>query len=137
MAVVLAHQDFQPLVELQGFQAGMGKGSYGACTTFIGSLRDFNDNLSVQSMTLEYYPGMTEKQLERIADQARADWEALDVLIVHRVGEIDPGEPIVLTAAWAVHRDAAFGACRQMIDKLKTEAPFWKKEQVSGGARWI
>lgn len=137
MKVMLAHGDFHPLVELQSHQAPMGKGSYGALATFIGSLRDFNDNLAVESMTLEYYPGMTEKQLERIAEQAQKDWDALDVLIVHRVGDIALGEPIVLAAAWAGHRDAAFGACRQMVDKLKTEAPLWKKEKVSGGQRWV
>lgn len=135
--VAIAPERFDPLIELQSHQSGLPMGRYGASAVFIGFLRDFNRDAAVESMTLEYYPGMTEKQLRRIADDARANWEVLDVLVVHRVGDIGAGEPIVLTAAWAAHRDAAFGACRELIERLKTEAPFWKKERLAEGERWV
>ena len=128
---------FDPLTELNAYRQSIETGSCGANAIFIGTLRDFNNDAQVQSMTLEHYPGMTEKQLQRIADDAKRSWEIVDALIVHRVGYIRLGEAIVLTAAWAGHRDPAFAACRYMIEQLKSNAPFWKKEKLSGGERWV
>lgn len=138
MPVIIAKRPFDPPAELARHQQSMLPGSYGATASFIGTLRDFNDSANVQAMTLEYYPGMTEKQLQAIADHAKAAWEVLDVLIVHRVGAIEIGEPIVLTVAWAAHRDPAFAACRYLIERLKTDAPFWKKETLENSQqRWV
>lgn len=138
MPVIISKTPFGPLVELARCQQSLKPGSYGATASFIGSLRDFNDSANVRAMTLEYYPGMTEKQLQAIADHAKAAWDVLEVLIVHRVGAIGIGEPIVLTAAWAAHREPAFAACRYLIEKLKTDAPFWKKETLDNAQqRWV
>lgn len=138
MRVALAPGPFDPLAELAAHGARRRPGEHGALAVFIGSLRDFNQGARVRAMTLEHYPGMTERQLERIAAETLTDHEVLDVLIVHRVGRIEPGEPIVLTAAWAAHRAAAFAACRALIERLKREAPFWKQETLFGGERrWV
>jgi molybdopterin synthase catalytic subunit len=137
MSVRLSHTAFDPLAELATYQKKFAPGSHGATASFIGTLRDFNNSANVRAMTLEYYLGMTEKQLEAIAEHAKKEWAVLDVLIVHRVGTIEIGEPIVLTAAWAAHREPAFAACRYLIEKLKTDAPFWKKEQLSDNERWV
>ncbi|HLE94240.1 MAG TPA: molybdenum cofactor biosynthesis protein MoaE, partial [Sulfuricaulis sp.] len=88
-------------------------------------------------MTLEHYPGMTEKHLQLIHDEAGQRWEILDALVIHRVGEIRPGEPIVLVAVWSAHRAAAFEACRYLIEELKTRAPFWKNEQHQATTHWV
>ena len=100
-------------------------------------MRDFNEGDEVQGMFLEHYPGMTEKALQAIAEQASERWALLDVLIVHRVGELLPGEPIVLVAVWSAHRKAAFEACREVMETLKSCAPFWKREQLAEGQRWV
>jgi len=133
----LRDQQFDPLEELNIFQKNLPAGKYGACCNFIGSMRDFNDGNDVSKMTLEYYPGMTEKFLETICDEAKEKWPLLDCLIIHRVGEIDPSDSIVLTAAWSAHRDASFAACRYLIEELKHRAPFWKKENTVNGDRWV
>ena len=104
---------------------------------FIGSLRDFNQGLAVTGMTLEHYPGMTEGYLEKISAEACTRWELLDTLVIHRHGPLSHGDPIVLVAVWSAHRDAAFAACRYLIDELKTRAPFWKQETTPGGVRWV
>jgi len=135
--IELKEQPFDPLEELQVFQEKLPAGKYGACCNFIGSMRDFNDGHTVSKMTLEYYPGMTEKFLDKICQEAREKWPLLDCLIIHRVGEIDPNESIVLTAAWSAHRDASFAACRYLIEELKHRAPFWKKEDTDSGDRWV
>lgn len=137
MSVYIKTEAFDPHRELQQHQTTLAKGKYGALASFIGSARDFNDNRTVQMLTLEHYPGMTEQELERIVARAKQRWDILEALIVHRVGTIDVGEPIVLTAAWAAHRDAAFSACRYMIESLKTDAPFWKKERTQDSEYWI
>lgn len=138
MSVIIANTPFDPLAALARHQQSLPPGGYGAAASFIGTLRDFNDSANVRAMTLEYYPGMTEKQLQAIADHARSEWAVLDVLIVHRVGTLEIGEPIVLTAAWAAHREPAFAACRYLIEKLKTDAPFWKKETLDNARqRWV
>ena len=112
-------------------------GKYGAAATFVGTMRDFNEGDEVQGMTLEHYPGMTEKQLELIVEEAFEKWTLLDALLLHRVGELKPQEPIVLVAVWSAHRKDAFEACRHIMEALKSRAPFWKKEQLDSGHRWV
>jgi molybdopterin synthase catalytic subunit len=129
---------FDPWQEL----AAAGKrlaaaGAHGATAVFVGSLRDYNQGQPVSAMTLEHYPGMTEAHLEKVGREAAARWPILDALVVHRYGALTPGEPIVLVAVWSAHRDAAFAACRYIIDELKTRAPFWKRERTAAGARWV
>ena len=101
-------------------------------------MRDFNEGDAVKGMTLEYYPGMTEKQLEKIIAEARQQWHVIDTLVVHRVGDILPDQPIVLVAVWASHRGDAFDASRYIMDALKSKAPFWKKELLTTeDERWV
>lgn len=109
----------------------------GAVVTFVGTVRDMNDGASVATMELEHYPGMTEQALEQIVAQAKARWPLYDALVIHRVGPLLPLEQIVLVACTSAHRGEAFAACEFIIDYLKTEAPFWKKEQTPDGARWV
>jgi molybdopterin synthase catalytic subunit len=139
MAVRLLSSAFDPWQELATYQAGQPglAGKHGATAIFVGHMRDFNQGAAVRAMTLEHYPSMTQKQIERIGEQAAGRWELLDLLVIHRYGALAPGDPIVLVAVWATHRDAAFGACRYVIDELKTHAPFWKQEQTSSGQRWV
>ena len=137
MSVELLTTTFDPYAKLHTVEQRLRCGSYGATASFIGTLRDFNQDATVLSMFLEHYPGMTEKQLHAIVATTREKWPVLELLVVHRVGEIKIGEPIVLTAAWAMHRDAAFAACHYLIETLKTDAPFWKNEQLQHGRRWL
>ncbi len=140
MKVKICREAFDPWREIQVHQATLSgiNGEIGAANIFIGTMRDYNEGVGVQSMTLEYYPGMTEKQLDKILGQAALRWWLIDSLIVHRAGEIRPGDPIVLTAVWASHRGDAFDACRFIMEELKSAAPFWKKELLeSGQARWV
>ena len=109
----------------------------GAVASFIGTVRDVNDAAASKTMTLEHYPGMTEKALAAIVDEARARFDILDALVIHRVGELRPADQIVLVAVTSAHRGEAFDACRFMMDYLKTRAPFWKKEATPDGARWV
>ena len=132
---------FDPYAELAAYETELvhehGTGQYGAATSFVGTMRDFNEGDDVSAMFLEHYPGMTEKALEKICAQAMDDYPILDCLILHRVGEIKPNDSIVLVAAWSAHRGAAFDASRMLIEKLKTDAPFWKKETLKEGVRWV
>ncbi len=114
-----------------------GNPSVGAVVSFIGLMRDINEGAKVSSMFLEHYPGMTERALERICDEAEGRWELLGVRVVHRVGELGPCDPIVLVAVASTHRGEAFRACEFIIDYLKTRAPFWKKELTPEGGRWV
>jgi molybdopterin synthase catalytic subunit len=109
----------------------------GAVACFIGVARDVNDGERVAALTLEHYPGMTERALEDICAQARARWKLIDLLVVHRVGELRPTDPIVLVVVTGAHRSDAFAACEFVMDYLKTEAPFWKKEATPAGERWV
>ncbi|MGY6216235.1 molybdenum cofactor biosynthesis protein MoaE [Methylolobus aquaticus] len=111
--------------------------SAGALATFIGTMRDFNEGDTVTRMTLEHYPGMTERQLAAIVETARARWQFIDALVIHRVGEVWPGDPIVLVGVWSSHRAAAFDACRYLMEELKSRAPFWKKETLGARERWV
>jgi len=119
-----------------------GRTSVGAVASFVGLVRDSNQVAGqasdVATMTLEHYPGMTEKALQRIAGQAAQRWQLQGVSIVHRIGDLHPGDPIVLVLSAAPHRQDAFDACQYIMDILKTEAPFWKKERLGDGSeRWV
>jgi len=109
----------------------------GAVASFIGTVRDVNDDATVSTLTLEHYPGMTEKALEAIVTEAKARFDIYDALVVHRIGELRPTDQIVLVVVTGAHREAAFDACRFLMDYLKTRAPFWKKEETPAGARWV
>jgi molybdopterin synthase catalytic subunit len=140
VAIKICLGAFDPWQEIQDYQnnAFTDPIKFGATNVFIGTMRDINENETVQCMTLEYYPGMTEKQLDKIVNEAKEKWCFLDAHIVHRVGEIKPEDTIVLVSVWATHRGDAFDACRFIMEALKSTAPFWKKEVLaSGQARWI
>lgn len=109
----------------------------GAIASFVGLARDMNEGSGVQAMTLEHYPGMTEKALAALVDEANARWTLQDVTVIHRVGRLLPGDPIVLVAVASRHRFEAFAACQFIMDYLKTQAPFWKKEETADGERWV
>ncbi len=109
----------------------------GAVVTFLGQMRDFNEGDQVSTMTLEHYPGMTEKALQALVDEADERWELMGIHVVHRVGPLKPFDPIVLVAVASAHRGEAFQACEFVIDYLKTRAPFWKKESTDEGDRWV
>ena len=109
----------------------------GAVVSFVGTVRDMNEGASVAEMELEHYAGMTEQSIEKIVQQAQLRWPLFGVTVIHRVGQLKPMEQIVLVACTAAHRGEAFAACEFIIDYLKTEAPFWKKEQTPQGARWV
>jgi len=138
--VVVTGQPFDPWQQVQTRQIDGLKGDaagFGATAVFVGTMRDFNEGDAVQGMFLEHYPGMTERYLEKISVEAAARWELVDTLIVHRVGELQPADPIVLVAVWSAHRKEAFEACRWLMEELKSSAPFWKKEQLKDGSRWV
>jgi molybdopterin synthase catalytic subunit len=130
------HEDFDPGTVLEQLRAGLQAGA-GAVVSFLGLVRDLNEGDDIITMTLEHYPGMTEKALEAIAAEATARWRLLDAVIIHRVGALQPNDRIVLVIAASAHRKDAFNACEFMIDTLKTRAPFWKKETTSQGSRWV
>ena len=109
----------------------------GAVATFIGLVRDINEGDSVSGMTLEHYPGMTEKSIQEIVEQARGRWNVIGARVVHRVGELKPADSIVLVIVASGHRGDAFAACEFIMDYLKTRAPFWKKERTKEGTRWV
>lgn len=135
MAVRVQTEDFDLGAELAALRAGNPK--VGAVVSFVGAVRDLNAGAAVAEMELEHYPGMTERALEQIVQRAMARWPVADALVVHRVGPLPPLAQIVLVAVTAAHRGEAFAACEFIIDHLKTEAPFWKKEQTPDGARWV
>lgn len=138
MHIEIKAEAFEPYAELTKFQGSLGQtGKYGATASFVGTMRDFNEGDNIEKMTLEYYPGMTEKHLEKICTAAAGKWTLIDVLVLHRVGEIQIGEPIVLVAVWSAHRNDAFDACRFIMEDLKHTAPFWKKEKLEEGERWV
>lgn len=129
---------FDPHARLADYQARLGNaGRHGAEASFIGYLRDHNEGVAVRGLHLEHYPGMTDRRLQEIADEASGRWALRDSLIVHRVGEVSIGEAIVLVAVWSAHRADAFDACRFIMENLKSRAPFWKKEQLDDGERWV
>jgi molybdopterin synthase catalytic subunit len=135
MAVRVQTADFDLTTELAQLRANSPK--VGAVVTFLGTVRDLNEGEDVAEMELEHYPGMTEKSLDDIVNQAKGRWDIFDALVIHRVGPLKPLDQIVLVAVTSAHRGEAFDACEFIIDYLKTEAPFWKKEQTPMGAQWV
>jgi len=127
--------DFDLSLEVARLREGDAR--VGAVVAFVGTVRDLNDGAQVAAMELEHYPGMTEKALDDIAAQAAARWPLFATLVIHRVGPLLPLDQIVLVAVTAAHRGDAFAACEFIMDYLKTEAPFWKKEDTPDGARWV
>lgn len=135
MRVRVQQQDFDVGAELAALRAGDAR--VGAVAAFIGTVRDVNDGSGVATLTLEHYPGMTERALEDICRQAHERWALYDTLVIHRVGPLQPTDQIVLVGVTAAHRGEAFAACEFIMDYLKTRAPFWKKEQTPQGDRWV
>jgi len=127
--------DFDVGAEMAAMRHGNPK--IGAIASFVGVVRDLNEGADVAEMTLEHYPGMTEKELEKIVGEARARWDIYDALVVHRVGTLKPTDQIVLVVVASAHRGEAFQACEFLMDYLKTRAPFWKKEKTPQGGRWV
>ncbi len=128
-------EDFDVGAEIGGLSEG--DTGIGGLACFVGLVRDIADDERISSMTLEHYPGMTERQLAKIEAEARERWPLGEVLIIHRYGELTPGDRIVLVATTSAHRDAALESCRFLIDWLKTKAPFWKLENTVSGERWV
>ncbi len=138
MPATLIDKSFNPWDEIQRFQnAHLQSGHYGATASFVGTMRDFNIKESISHMRLEHYPAMTQHFLDKLCVQCKQQYALDDCLIIHRFGDILPGEPIVLTAAWSAHRAQAFDACRFLMEELKAQAPFWKKEVTEDGERWV
>jgi molybdopterin synthase catalytic subunit len=135
MPVRVQTEDFDVSRELAAMRAGDAR--VGAVAAFIGTVRDLNDASAVTTMTLEHYPGMTEKALAAIVDDARSRWDILDALVIHRIGALQPMDQIVLVGVTSAHRGEAFAACEFIMDFLKTRAPFWKKEATPSGTRWV
>ena len=135
MPVRVQTEDFDVGAEIAALRAG--NPGVGAVVSFVGTVRDLNDGLGVSTLTLEHYPGMTERSLEEICARAHERWDLLDVLVIHRVGELRPLDQIVLVVVTSAHRGEAFRACEFVMDYLKTQAPFWKKEVTPEGARWV
>ncbi len=135
MAIRVQVEAFDPGAETRALHAAnLG---VGAVVCFVGYVRDFNEGREVGGLFLEHYPGMTEKALGKIAEEAGQRWPLLNVQIVHRIGRLEPGEPIVFVGTSSAHRQAAFEACAFVMDYLKTRAPFWKKEDSHDGPRWV
>ena len=135
MTVRVQEADFDLGTELTALRAADAR--VGALASFLGLVRDINDGASVSEMTLEHYPGMTEKALEAIVVEAKGRWDIYDALVIHRVGPLKPCDQIVLVAVSSAHRGEAFAACEFIMDYLKTRAPFWKREATPEGARWV
>ncbi len=135
MTVRVQEEDFDLGAELAALRANDPR--VGALASFLGLVRDINDGSSVSEMTLEHYPGMTEKALEEIVAEAKERWDLYDVLVIHRVGPLKPCDQIVLVGVTSAHRGEAFAACEFVMDYLKTRAPFWKREATPQGAHWV
>jgi len=135
MAIRVQSAAFDPGAEVNAMHAA--NTGVGAVVSFVGYVRDFNDGQDVHGMFLEHYPGMTEKALGKIAAEAEQRWPLLQLEVLHRIGALEPGEPIVFVGAASAHRQAAFDACAFVMDYLKTRAPFWKKENTADGPRWV
>ncbi|MBT4835817.1 MAG: molybdenum cofactor biosynthesis protein MoaE [Methylococcales bacterium] len=139
MLVKILESELNPWAELESYNAHKSYGGKtGAIVTFLGFMRDFNEGDDVVSMSLEHYPGMTEKTLEKLLSDTRLQWDLLDALIIHRVGNLKPEDAIVLVATWSSHRKEAYESNRYIMETLKTTAPFWKKENLlDGSSRWV
>jgi molybdopterin synthase catalytic subunit len=135
VSVRVQSEDFDAGAEIARMRRGNPK--IGAIAAFVGVVRDVNEGDAVAGMTLEHYPGMTERSIEAIMTEARARWQLLDALVIHRIGTLAPTDQIVLVVVAAPHRGDAFAACEFLMDYLKTRAPFWKKERTPAGSRWV
>ena len=135
MPVRVQPQDFDAGAEIAALRAGDAR--VGAVAAFVGTVRDVNDGDGVSTLTLEHYPGMTERALEEIVAKARERWDVLECLVVHRVGELRPLDQIVLVVVTSAHRGEAFAACRKLIDEIKHRVPIWKREHGPEGAYWV
>ncbi|MBD1550800.1 molybdopterin synthase catalytic subunit MoaE [Pseudomonas typographi] len=135
MSIKVQQERFSPGTETEAMHAAQL--GIGAVVTFTGYVRDFNDGQPVHGLALEHYPGMTEKALAKIVSEAEQRWPLLNVRVLHRVGALEPGEPIVFVGTASAHRQAAFDACSFIMDYLKARAPFWKKERTPQGERWV
>lgn len=135
MPVRVQTEDFDTGLEIANMR--LARADIGAVAAFVGQVRDLNDGTTVATMTLEHYPGMTEKSLENIVANAKAKFNIHDALVIHRIGELQPLDQIVLVVTVGAHRGEAFSACEFIMDFLKTEAPFWKKEVTPEGERWV
>lgn len=137
--IKIVSSEFDPFAETQSHQKKNAlTGKYGATSLFIGTMRDFNQGDKVQGMTLEHYPGMTEKQLAMVVADAEEKWSLLDSLVIHRVGDVFPDDVLVLVVIWSVHRGDAFDASRYIMEQLKSKVPFWKKEiLIDDQRRWV
>jgi molybdopterin synthase catalytic subunit len=131
----IQEQDFDLSTEVKSLRENDAR--VGAVVTFVGAVRDMNDGSEVKGMTLEHYPGMTEKSLDEIIKLARGRWDLYKTLVIHRVGTLLPEDQIVLVAVTSAHRGEAFAACEFIMDYLKTAAPFWKKEETPTGSKWV
>ena len=135
MPVFVQTEDFDAGAEINRMR--LHRRDVGAVAAFVGQVRDINENADISSLTLEHYPGMTEKALENIVEQAKQRWSIFDALVIHRFGKLQPTDQIVLVVVSGAHRGEAFSACEFIMDYLKTEAPFWKKEGPPAGERWV
>ena len=139
MKVEIREQVFNPWQEVQAYQDlhVNQAGKFGATAMFAGSMRDMNEGKEVIEMYLEHYPEMTQQHLEKIAQLALHKWEILDVLLLHRVGQVFPNDTIVCVVVWSAHRAAAYAANRFIMEDLKSKAPIWKKETLTEKERWV
>jgi len=138
MKIEFRQSPFNPYQEIENFQSTLDVGGrFGATASFVGTMRDINNDQQVQGMTLEHYPAMTEKHINEICGQASKKYALLDILVIHRIGEIEICDAIVVIAVWAVHRGDAQEACRFILEDLKSKAPFWKKEKLEDGENWV
>ena len=135
MKILVQESDFDPGAEIAALHSGQPR--VGAVASFVGLVRDVNEGDSVTTLTLEHYPAMTEKSLREIVEQAMGRWSLLDVTVIHRVGCLNPMDRIVFVGVASMHRGDAFAACEFIMDYLKTQAPFWKKEGTPGNERWV
>jgi molybdopterin synthase catalytic subunit len=139
MKVFITKDVLDPYQEVVKYEReALPPGKHGGVVSFVGTMRDFNDGQNVKAMNLDYYPGMTERHIERVCQEAMDNWDVMDCLVVHRVGEMVPTDPIVLVAVWSAHRKDSFDACRYIINYLKESAPFWKCELTREGKKhWV
>jgi molybdopterin synthase catalytic subunit len=139
MKIEIMTEKFDPWEALVDYKKNvlLNDSSIGATSVFVGTVRDFNDNEEVENMELEHYPGMTEKYLEDMVNGAIKKYNIIDGLVIHRVGLLEPTDPIVVVATWSEHRENAFNATRDIMEALKAQAPFWKKESTNNGFRWV
>jgi molybdopterin synthase catalytic subunit len=135
LAVRVQREDFEVGAEVRRLTAG--RTDIGAVVTFSGIMRNRNDGDDIAAMTLEHYPGMTERAIEKIVEEARGRWKVMDCTVIHRYGPLEPNDQIVMVSVAGAHRGEVFAACEFIMDYLKTRAPFWKKEERAGGAAWV